>query len=101
MLSPRLQPPVVQRDDAVEAVGEIEVVGGDQCREAAAANGLDQRFDDPFRRRVVEIAGRLVGQQNLRIVGQRADERDALLLAARKPRRAMREALAKADPAQQ
>ncbi len=38
---------------------------------------------------MVEIAGGLVAQQHARAVGERADDGDALLLAARKPRRAM------------
>ena len=35
----------------------------------------------------VEVAGRLVGEQDARRVGDRARDRDALLLAARKLRR--------------
>ncbi len=50
--------------------------------------------------RVVEIAGRLVGEQDLRVVGERADDRDALLLAAGEPRRAVAEARGEPDPLQ-
>ena len=48
-------------------------------------------------RRVVEVAGRLVAEQHSRVVGERADDRDALLLAAREPRRAV---VARAAPGQ-
>src|SRR6266566_3425772 len=96
-----LKSSVLQRDDAVEAAGEFEVVGGDQRRETLRAYDLDQRVHDAGGGGVVEIAGRLVGQQNVGIVGQRADDRDTLLLAAREPRRPVRQALGKPDPPQQ
>jgi hypothetical protein len=49
----------------------------------------------------IEVAGRLVGQQQHRLVGQRPGDGDALLLAARQLRRPMLEALAKPQPLQQ
>ena len=86
----RCEPAVFERDDAVEAAGEVEVVGGDQRREPAArGRSRSASSITPSRGGVIEIAGRLVGQQDLRVVGQRADDRDALLLAAGEPRRAM------------
>ena len=45
----------------------------------------------------VEVAGRLVGQDNRRSVGQRARERDALLLAARQLRRVVMRAAGQPD----
>ena len=85
--------PVFERDDAVEAAGEIEIMGGDQRGEAGARGRCSIRVAmTPSAVCVVEIAGRLVGEQHLRVVGERADDRDALLLAARKPRRAVRRA---------
>ena len=49
----------------------------------------------------VEISGRLVGQQHARRIGDRARDRDALLLAAGKFRRPVREPLAQAEIGQQ
>ena len=49
----------------------------------------------------VEIAGRLVGEQDARRVGDRARDRDALLLAAGQLRRPMRQALLQTEIAQQ
>src|ERR1051325_9717459 len=92
---------VVQRDDAVEAAGEVEVVGRDQRGKATGADDSEQRLDHSFGGRVVEIAGRLVGQPDLRIVGEGAHDRDALLLAPGEPRRAVRQAGAEPDPLQQ
>src|SRR5487761_627690 len=48
----------------------------------------------------VEIAGRLVGKNQLGMIDQRASDGDALLLASGKLRREMREAFAQADAAQ-
>jgi hypothetical protein len=39
----RLQSPILERDDAVEAAGEFEVVGGDQRREPRIAHEVQQR----------------------------------------------------------
>ena len=41
-----------------------------------------QELEDAARRALVEVAGRLVGDQHERIVDERARDRDALLLAA-------------------
>ena len=48
--------------------------------------------------RAVEIAGRFVGQQHVRVVGECAHDRDALLLAAGQACRAMIEPRREADP---
>src|ERR1700687_5936501 len=89
---------ILERDDAVEAMGEFEIVGRDQRGEALSADDLDEDRHDAGCGGVVEIAGRLVGEEDLRIVGERPDERDALLLAAREPRRSVAEALGEPDP---
>ena len=57
----------------------------------------EQQIDDLLAGVFVEIAGRLVGDQDRRIGRQRARERDALLLAAGKFRRIMVQPLAEAD----
>src|SRR5208282_1983594 len=62
------QLPIFERDDAVETAG------------------------------VIEVAGRLVAEQDLGVVGERASDRDALLLAAREARRPMSGAGRETDP---
>src|ERR1700682_4086141 len=74
---------VLERDDAVEAAGEFEVVGRYQYGKALGADDFDQGVHDAGRGGVIEVAGWFVGQQDLRVVGQRPNDRDALLLAAR------------------
>src|SRR5437667_223293 len=56
--------PVFQGDDAVEAAGELEIVGRDQRREALGPNDLDQCAHDAGRGGVIEIAGRLSGRSS-------------------------------------
>ena len=74
------------------AVGELDhapahlvhhrhVVGGDQHRRAGLVDPVDQ-LHDPDRGLGIEVAGRLVGDQQRRVVDERARDRDALLLAA-------------------
>ena len=75
-------PPVVQRHAAVHARGELHVVGGDHGGEARGAHELRQRLEHVLGGARIEIAGRLVGQQDARRIGDRARDRDALLLAA-------------------
>ena len=62
--------------------GELHVVGGDQGGEARGAHELRQRVEHMVGGVRIEIAGRLVGEQDARRVGDRAGDRDALLLAA-------------------
>ena len=57
-------------------------------------------IDDLLAGRLVEIAGRLVGDEDGRIGRQRAGQRDALLLAAGELRRIVMQALAKPDRCQ-
>ena len=54
-------------------------------------------FEHALAGRVVEVAGRLVAEQDLGVVGERAGDRDALLLAAREPRRPVSGARREAD----
>ena len=62
---------------------------------------VEQQLDDLMPGRAVEVAGRLVGEQDRRIVGERAGDRDALLLAARELRRVVMAAIGEADLVQQ
>src|SRR5579883_2820113 len=86
-----------QADGPVAARGEIRVMRDKDERRAALGAQLEEKVDDRLAGRLVEIAGRLVGDENRRPRRQGSGERDALLLAARKLRRIMREAAGKAD----
>jgi hypothetical protein len=83
--SARPQLAVFEGDDAVEAMGEFEIVGRNEGGKALGADDLDQDRHDVRPGGVVEIAGRLVGEEDLGVVGERANEGDALLFAAREP----------------
>ena len=83
-----------------EALGQSTLVrdhdDGHAQREAHVANEVE----DVFAGAAVEVAGRLVGQQYRRAIGERAGQRNTLLLAARELRRTMVETLAQADALQ-
>ena len=55
--------PFSQAQDAVHAPGELEVVRGDQRRHAGVLDQLEQLAEHERRRLRIEVAGRLVGQQ--------------------------------------
>ena len=59
-----------------------------------------QRLHDLVRRARVEIAGRLVGEQQARLIDQRARDRDPLLLTARELARRVALAIAEAEQLQ-
>src|SRR5437660_11461667 len=80
------QPPVFECDDAVEAAGEIEVVRRDQCGEPGMTDEIEEGAEDAVAGRVIQVAGRLVAEQDPGVVGERPGDRDALLLAAGRPR---------------
>ena len=63
------------------------VVGGDERRHPRCPHELGERFEHVARRRRVEVARRLVGEQEPWRIGDRAGDRHTLLLAAGKLRR--------------
>ena len=63
------------------AAATLGVVGHEQDRLAAGVQPA-QQLDDLLAARRVERAGRLVGEQQRRLVGERAGDREALALAA-------------------
>jgi acyl-CoA thioesterase I len=71
-------------------------VGDDEEGGAGLAPTLEEQVEDGCARRRVEIAGGLVGEDQLGLGGGGAGDGDALLLAARKLRRIMSEAMAEA-----
>ena len=78
--------PVAHVHDAVGELGRGLVVADDHERRPAAGDQLAEQAVDGARRARVELARRLVGQQQRRRVGERRAGRDALLLAARERR---------------
>ena len=83
-------------DHAVAARGQRRIVGDERERRAASRRKIEHEVHDRAAGRLVEIAGRLVGDQQRRPRGKRAGQRHALLLAAGKLRRIMVEAVAEA-----
>ena len=81
--------------------GQLRVVRHEHQRAAALAVDRDEQLDDLAARGAVEVAGRLVGQHDRRIVGQRARDRHALLLAAGQLRRVVMAAIRQPDVGEQ
>ena len=72
-------PAVRHVHDAARSLRQLGVVGHGHDRPALLHEGLEELEDD-IRRRRVEVARRLVGDEQGRVVGQRTGDRDALLL---------------------
>jgi hypothetical protein len=84
--------------DAPAHVGdEGAVVRRHQHRRAGGVD-VPEEIHDLERQVRVEVARRLVGQDDLRLVDERAGDRDALLLTARQLRRVGQRAMLEADP---
>ena len=75
-------PPRAQPHHAVAALRQRRIVRHQYQRGAALLVAGEQELDDLTAGRLVEIAGRLVGDENRRMWRERARQRDALLLAA-------------------
>ena len=87
---------VAHRQDACGTVGERGVVrDDDECR-AALVDAVEERRDLRAGG-LIELAGRLVGEQQARTVGQRARDGHALHLSARQLRGSMVGARREAD----
>src|SRR5690606_11743622 len=86
---------------APRASSEAGIVGDEHERRAARAGQFLHQADDAFAARGPETARRLVGEQDPRLMDERARERDALLLAARELRRIMIEPTAQAHALEQ
>ena len=92
-------PPVVQSHDAPAMTGDPGIVRDDDDRLAFGMQLAEQRHDFGGRA-AVEIAGRLVGQQQLRSTHQRARDGHALPLAAGQLIRFVQQAIAEPDARQ-
>ena len=87
---------------AARASGDSRVVRhDDDASDAARRREREKQVHDLLARRRVEVAGRLVGEQHVRVVRERARDRDALLLAARELRRQVVGARAEPDRVEQ
>ena len=91
---------VAHGDDAVGVGGDVGLVGDDDDGDALLAVERHQRLHDLVRGAGVEIAGRLVGEQQARSVDQGPRDGDALLLAAGELRRRVVFAFAEAEQLQ-
>src|SRR6266508_5922696 len=85
-LSPIGDAAVEERELLADVAADIALVGHHNDGAPLSVQSGEQLQDRRAGRRI-EIAGRLVGQQERRIVGQRAGNRGALLLAARQSSR--------------
>ena len=74
-------PAVAHADDAVAGFGDLVVVRHEQDRLAARVQAPEQ-LEHLVAAFGVERAGRLVGEQQRRLVGERARDRETLALAA-------------------
>ena len=84
---------VADGDAAVHAGRDVHVVGGDHHGQAGGSHELRQGVEHVLGGARVEVSGRLVGEQDARRIGDRARDRDPLLLAARELCRPMVEPL--------
>ena len=90
----------LHRQMTVGARRHRRIVRDDDDRRAVGVDAIEQR-GDLFAGFLVELAGRLVGEQQRRPVGQRARDRHPLHLAARQLRRPMVAAPRQADVLEQ
>ena len=74
-------------DDAVGGRSDVIVVGDDHHGHLLAVAQPAHEIEHPCDRTRVEAAGRLVGEQEARVVGEGTRDRDPLALAARELRR--------------
>ncbi len=92
---------VADADDAIGDRRGLRVVADEHGRRAGVAGELGDRLVDEPGVRGVELAGRLVGQQEPRPVRERGADRHALLLAARELARARARPVEEPHPLEQ
>jgi hypothetical protein len=95
------QPAVAQEDDALRYRCGPRVMGDDDHRLALGAIQVAQEPEHLRARARVQVARRLVGQDELGIGEERPGDRDPLLLASRELRRQVIGAVRQPDPVQQ
>src|SRR5688572_2565764 len=72
---------VAKDESRVRDSGQLGVVRDQDDRRSAGAMNLAEQLQNVMAGRSVEVSRRFVGENNRRGVGQRASERDPLLLA--------------------
>src|SRR6185437_5695493 len=82
---------------AIGVRDEARIVADAEHGRAVRARDPVQRVDDDLSVRGIERAGRLVGEEQLRLLRERTRDRDALLLASRELGRPQCEAVVEAD----
>jgi hypothetical protein len=88
--------PVGQEEDSVGDRRGARLVGHHHRRLSVRGHRVTQQIEDLAARPRVQVACRLVGEEDRRAGHERARDRDALLLAARELRRPMRAAVGEA-----
>src|SRR3954468_6390434 len=88
---------IEEADDTRGASSECGVMGDEHDRGAAVAVERLHQLENALTGGVVEISGRLVGEQDSWRVGERPRDRDPLLLSTRQLHREMVRAIAEAD----
>ena len=83
----RISPCRMTTTSSRQLADERQVVGDEEHRHAAPPLQRGDQVEDLLLHRHVERAGRLVGDQQLRLAGDRHRDHHALLLAAREPGR--------------
>ena len=74
------QPPALQLQNPVHAIGQIEIMRGDQCADSRTAGQVDQHVEYISGRFFIQIACGLVRQEEFRAIGDCPRDGDALLL---------------------
>src|SRR5476649_1438096 len=87
----------LEADDALAAFGQLEVVRHEHERRALLAVEAEDELDHGGGGVVVQVARRLVAEEDFRPVHEGPRERDALLFPAGKLHRVVIAALAEAD----
>ena len=88
---------VAERDDAVGMRGQRGIVRHEHERAAERPVERDEQLDDLLARGGVQVAGRLVGQEQARLAADGARDGHALLLASRELDRVVIHTVAQAD----
>ena len=91
----------MQPDYPVHLRGKSLVVGCHQRSAALAADEVEELTEHRVGGVLVEVAGRLVGEHQRRLVGERAGDRNALLLTAGELGRTMVQTLSQSERAKQ
>jgi hypothetical protein len=94
-------PPIPHTDDALGAIGNFLTVRHQNESHAFVAMQVLEEIEHLSRSVGIEVAGRLVGEQQHWIVSQRSRNSDTLPFANRKLRWSMMEAMAHAHELQQ